>query len=68
MRRHATRLLWAGLAFIVLGIGGCFIGYAEAMDPSTSEDSSLVIIGVLAFFGGILLVAIGALVKALTSD
>ena len=66
MRRHANRLLWAGLAFIVLGIGGCFIGFAEAM--AGTEDTNLITIGILAFFGGILLVSIGALIKAFTSD
>ena len=66
MRRHANRLLWAGLAFIVLGIGGCFIGFTEAM--TGTEDGSILTVGVLSFVGGILLVAIGALIKAFTSS
>ena len=65
MAQIARRLLWLGLAAVILGTLSCGMGCSVVADPEFEADGErLMLIGTLLVVGGMLSASVGAFIKA----
>ena len=65
LQRVARFLLWGGLALFIVSIFSCLVGFGEAVESGEGEKAASV--GVWMFIVSLLMVLVGAILKAVSS-